>query len=239
MRCAHTAIVTAFSASFSPRPPPPRPEVTEYARPRARYHVGGGNMEGTGIIEKFIQLAGGRAKFVIVPTAQGNRDRDGIADLPRLASDRSWQRRGLKNVRMLTPPTRRGPHGRVREPLLDASGSVRGRQPVGTSSLVRARGRWRSFARSSRARGSSARQLCGRDHPGRLPGPGRHLRPDVMMTEEKTTRRLRLPPQIRYRPAHQTRARWDDLVPVSRNFPTSRLGLSEGTAIVVNGAGSR
>ena len=35
--------------------------------------IGGGQTEGTGIVEKFIQLAGGPdAKFVIVPTAGGN-----------------------------------------------------------------------------------------------------------------------------------------------------------------------
>jgi hypothetical protein len=40
--------------------------------------VGGGGMEGTGIVEKFIQLAGGPdKKFVIVPTAGGNRNNDG------------------------------------------------------------------------------------------------------------------------------------------------------------------
>ncbi|HEX9004806.1 MAG TPA: peptidase S51, partial [Blastocatellia bacterium] len=36
--------------------------------------VGGGPTQGTGIMEKFIQLAGGPdAKFVIVPTAGGNK----------------------------------------------------------------------------------------------------------------------------------------------------------------------
>lgn len=40
--------------------------------------VGGGATEGTGIIEKFIELAGGPdAKFVIVPTAGGNKRPDG------------------------------------------------------------------------------------------------------------------------------------------------------------------
>jgi len=40
--------------------------------------VGGGTMEGTGIVEKFIQLAGGPdRKFIIVPTAGGNKSEDG------------------------------------------------------------------------------------------------------------------------------------------------------------------
>src|SRR5262245_52174020 len=40
--------------------------------------VGGGSTDGTGIIETFIRLAGGPdAKFVIVPTAGGNKTGDG------------------------------------------------------------------------------------------------------------------------------------------------------------------
>src|ERR1041384_4340947 len=40
--------------------------------------VGGGNLNGTGINEKFIELAGGPEKnFVIVPTAGGNQNAQG------------------------------------------------------------------------------------------------------------------------------------------------------------------
>ena len=40
--------------------------------------VGGGNLTGSGINEKFIELAGGvEKKFVIVPTAGGNRNSRG------------------------------------------------------------------------------------------------------------------------------------------------------------------
>ena len=40
--------------------------------------VGGGNLTGSGISEKFIELAGGvEKKFVIVPTAGGNRNARG------------------------------------------------------------------------------------------------------------------------------------------------------------------
>ena len=65
--------------------------------------VGGGNHEGTGIMEKFIEIAGGPdKKFVIVPTAGGNRGQDG--DAHRLQGSRvvaSWMQRGVKNVKML------------------------------------------------------------------------------------------------------------------------------------------
>ena len=44
--------------------------------------VGGGNLNGTGIIEKFIELAGGPEKnFVIVPTAGGNKNDDGTLNV--------------------------------------------------------------------------------------------------------------------------------------------------------------
>src|SRR5205085_7241162 len=40
--------------------------------------IGGGTLDGSGINEKFIELAGGpNSKFVIVPTAGGNKDSDG------------------------------------------------------------------------------------------------------------------------------------------------------------------
>ncbi len=65
--------------------------------------VGGGNTDGTGIVEKFIELAGGpEAKFVIVPTAGGNKTSDGT---PRVYKEEEvvgrWLKRGLKHVTML------------------------------------------------------------------------------------------------------------------------------------------
>src|SRR5262245_2478506 len=65
--------------------------------------IGGGQTEGTGIVEKFIQLAGGTdAHFVIVPTAGGNRSQDGSLR-PYKEEDvvASWLKRGLKHVKML------------------------------------------------------------------------------------------------------------------------------------------
>src|SRR5689334_16064644 len=41
--------------------------------------IGGGSTNGTGIMERFIEMAGGaeNGKFVVFPTNGGNRDRDG------------------------------------------------------------------------------------------------------------------------------------------------------------------
>src|SRR5262245_33291322 len=65
--------------------------------------VGGGATEGTGIMEKFIEIAGGNdAKFVVVPTAGGNRAQDGNLQVYKEEEViASWTRRGLKNVKML------------------------------------------------------------------------------------------------------------------------------------------
>lgn len=75
-------LVVAVSAGLggqeSPKPVP-RQEAPEYGPARGTLViVGGGATNNTGIIEKFIQLAGGpEANFVIVPTAGGNKTADG------------------------------------------------------------------------------------------------------------------------------------------------------------------
>src|SRR6267378_1964302 len=65
--------------------------------------VGGGPTNNTGIIEKFIQLAGGPdANFIIVPTAGGNKTADGKTRAYKEEDVvASWKKRGLKNVKML------------------------------------------------------------------------------------------------------------------------------------------
>ena len=68
--------------------------------------VGGGSTDGTGIVEKFIQIAGGPdKKFVIVPTAGGNKNDDGsVRSYDEAQIVGSWLKRGLKNVKMLHTP---------------------------------------------------------------------------------------------------------------------------------------
>ena len=66
--------------------------------------VGGGSTAGTGIMERFIELGGGaeEGRFVIVPTAGGNYDREGnlrVFDEARVLA--SWRERGVMNVSML------------------------------------------------------------------------------------------------------------------------------------------
>ena len=65
--------------------------------------VGGGGTDGTGIMEKFVELAGGNdAKIIVVPTAGGNRAQDGsIRVYKEEEVIAGWLKRGLKNVKML------------------------------------------------------------------------------------------------------------------------------------------
>jgi cyanophycinase len=65
--------------------------------------VGGGNLNGSGINEKFIELAGGKDKnFVIVPTAGGNRNADGSLIVYKEEDVVApWVKLGLTHVRML------------------------------------------------------------------------------------------------------------------------------------------
>src|SRR5260221_2759882 len=85
-------------------PAAPVTEAPEYGPAKGTLViVGGGNLNGSGISEKFIELAGGpESNFVIVPTAGGNRNADGslIAyDEQRISAP--WVRLGLKHVRVL------------------------------------------------------------------------------------------------------------------------------------------
>ena len=81
-----------------------RQEAPEYGPPKGTLVIVGGNMARTSpLYDKFIQLAGGAdAKFVIVPTAGGNRTANGSLRIYKEEdSIRPWLARGLKNVKML------------------------------------------------------------------------------------------------------------------------------------------
>src|SRR5688572_27462993 len=54
-------------------------EETEYGPPNGTLVIaGGGQLKDSGILDKFIELAGGKdAKIVVVPTAGGNKNKDG------------------------------------------------------------------------------------------------------------------------------------------------------------------
>ncbi|HEX4797218.1 MAG TPA: cyanophycinase [Humisphaera sp.] len=214
----------------------------EYGPPKGTLIIiGGGNAEGTGIMERFIQLAGGpNAKFVIVPTAGGNRNGDGSLktyDEQRVIAP--WLRRGLKNVRMLhTADPKVADTAEFVQPLLEANAVWfdGGRQwnIVDSYANTRTLTEFHNvLVRGGVIAGSSAGATIQGDYLVRGDTSG----PDIVMTNEAThqhgfafLRKSAIDQHI------NTRLRWDDLDPVIRKYPDLLgIGLSEGTAIVVTG----
>jgi cyanophycinase len=203
--------------------------------------VGGGNLEGTGIQEKFVELAGGPdKKFVFVPTAGGNRNREG--GLVAYAEEevvRPWVRRGLKNARML----------HTHDPkVADTEDFVKDLREADAVWFNGAR-QWnivdsyagtltyREFHSVLERGGVIGGSSAGATIQGEYLVRGDTSGPNVMMTAEpahqegfKFLRRTAIDQHI------NARNRWDDLIPVIQKFPTLLgIGLSEGTAIIVKG----
>jgi cyanophycinase len=217
-------------------------EAPEYGPPKGSLVVvGGGSTDGTGIVEKFIELAGGPgAKFVIVPTAGGNRTREGeVRVYEEEAAVGRWLKRGLKHVRMLhTHDPKVADTEAFVAPLREANAVWfdGGRQWNIVDSYANTLA-YREFhnvlARGGVIGGSSAGATIQGEYlvRGDTSGPG------VMMTAEanhqegfRFLRRTAIDQHI------NARHRWDDLVPVIQKFPNLLgIGLSEGTAIVVKG----
>ena len=219
-----------------------RQDTPDYGPPKGTLViVGGGSTDGTGIVERFIQLAGGvEKKFVIVPTAEGNRSADGaVKDYSAASEIGPWLKRGLKNVKMLHThdPKVADTDGFVAD-LRDADAVWfnGGRQWNIVDSYANTR-TLREFhdvlARGGVIGGSSA----GATIQGEYLVRGDTSGPNVMMTQEpahqeafKFLRRSAIDQHI------NTRNRWDDLIPVIQKHPNLLgIGLSEGTAIVVTG----
>jgi cyanophycinase len=203
--------------------------------------VGGGATDGTGIVEKFIQLAGGpEKKFIVVPTAGGNKNDDGTIrayDDKRILE--SWVKRGLKNVKMLHThdPKVADTEAFVKE-LKDANAVWfnGGRQWNIVDSYANTR-TLAEFHKVLERGGVIGGSSAGATIQGEYLVRGDTSGPNVMMTQEPThqeafkfLRRAAIDQHI------NTRNRWDDLIQVMQKHPNLLgLGLSEGTAIVVTG----
>lgn len=204
--------------------------------------AGGGDLDGTGIFERFIELGGGPAqgRFVIVPTAGGNRTEDGA--LKTYDADevlRPWKARGLSHVTMLhtADPKVADTDAFVKDlRVATAVWFIGGRQwnivdsYEGTRTLKEFRA---VLGRGGVIGGTSA----GATIQGRYLVRGDTASANVMMTKEANHQRgfdfLR---QTAIDQHINTRNRWDDLIPVMRAHPDLLgLGLSERTAIVVSG----
>ena len=203
--------------------------------------VGGGGTDGTGIVEKFIELAGGpEAKLIVVPTAGGNRGDDGsIRQYKEEERIASWVRRGLKNVKMLhTHDPKVADTPEFVKDLREANAVWfdGGRQWNIVDSYANTLA-YKEFHKVLDRGGVIGGSSAGATIQGEYLVRGDTSGPNVMMTAEpnhqeafKFLRKVAIDQHI------NARNRWDDLIPVIQKYPKMLgIGLSEGTAIIVKG----
>lgn len=234
--CALAILLATVAARTAADDPP------EYGPPKGTLViVGGGSLEGTGILEKFIQLAGGPgASFVIVPTAGGNKNQDGtVREYKEADILAPWLKRGIKNVRMLHTHDPKVADTEAFAAVLRTANAVwfnGGRQWNIVDSYMNTltyKECHNVLARGGVIGGSSAGATIQGDYLVR----GAIAGPQIMMTPEMEhergfnfLRRTAIDQHI------NARNRWDDLIPVIQKMPELLgIGLSEGTAIVVTG----
>ncbi len=203
--------------------------------------VGGGTLDGTGIYEKFIQLAGGPdKKFVIVPTAGGNKNQDGSIRVYKEEDVlKSWKALGLKNVTMLhTHDPKVANSEAFVKPLKDADGVwfIGGRQWNLVDSYADTLTK-REFDKVLERGGVIAGTSAGATIQGQFLVRGAVQGADVVIAPEPEhhsgfafLKRSAIDQHI------NTRNRWDDIIPLIKQYPDLLgIGLSEKTAIIVHG----
>ena len=202
---------------------------------------GGGSADGTGIVETFINKAGGlNAKIIVVPTAGGNKNPDGSIHVYKeeqvLAT---WKKRGLTNVFMLHTHDPKVADTEDFAKILRDANAVwfdGGRQWNIVDSYdhtLTLREFHKVLERGGVIGGSSAGATIQGDYLVR----GAIAGSDIVMTPEPEhehgfafLRKVAIDQHI------NTRNRWDDIIPVIKKYPDLLgIGLSEGTAIVVTG----
>jgi cyanophycinase len=217
-------------------------QTTEYGPEKGSLVIqGGGSAEGTGILETFINLAGGpNAKIVIVPTAGGNFGPDkkpSAYEEEKVVA--SWKKLGLTDVHMLhTTDPKVADTEEFARILRDAKGVWfnGGRQWNIVDSYAHTRTEaefHKVLERGGVIGGSSAGASIQADYLVR----GAIAGSEIVMTPEPQhehgfafLRKTAIDQHI------NTRNRWDDIIPVIKKYPDLLgIGLSEGTAIVVTG----
>jgi len=202
--------------------------------------VGGGQIRGTGIMERFVELGGGARDglFVVVPTAGGNHDPDGrvrVYDEVRVLTP--WRSLGVSNVSML----------HTHDPTVAGSDEFLAALQQATAVWFNGGRQWRIvdsyagtrtyeefhkvLARGGVIGGSSA----GATIQGAYLVRGDTSGSEIVMTNEVNhqqgfafLRRSAIDQHV------DARNRWDDLVPVIDQKPELLgLGISERTAVVV------
>ena len=203
--------------------------------------VGGGSTDGTTIMEKFVELGGGPdGKFVVVPTAGGNKNRDGaLIPYEEETVLRSWKARGLKNVKMLhTADPKVADTEEFAKVLRDATAVwFNGGRQWNIVDSYAGTLTYKEFHKVLERGGVIGGSSAGATIQGEYLVRGDTTGPDIVMTEEKNhqkgfefLRKSAIDQHI------NARNRWDDIIPVVKKFPNLLgIGLSEGTAIVVKG----
>ena len=218
------------------------PETSEYGPAKGSLVIaGGGSLAGTLILENFVLLAGGRQRrFIIVPTAEGNRNDDGTVrayDERRVVEP--WIRLGVRNVRMLHTHDPKVADTEQFVEHLKAADAVwfdGGRQWNIVDSYMHTR-TLTEFHRVLERGGVIGGSSAGATIQGEYLVRGDTSGSNVVMTREanhqsgfKFLRRSAIDQHV------DTRNRWNDLPPVIRAYPELLgIGLSEDTAIVVTG----
>ncbi len=217
-------------------------DVTQYGPARGALVIaGGGQLTGTGIMERFIELAGGdNAKIVVVPTAGGNFARNGaptVYDPERVLG--GWKARGLTNVHMLHTHDRALADTDSFAAVLRDADAVwfnGGRQWNIVDSYAETL-TYRLFHEVLDRGGVIGGSSAGATIQGAYLVRGATAGPQIMMTDEPDhqeafnfLRRSAIDQHV------DTRNRWNDLIEVMNRFPDYiGLGISEGTAVVVQG----
>lgn len=202
---------------------------------------GGGSDEGTGIFETFMNKAGGLgAKIVVVPTAGGNKNRDGsfkVYNEDQVLA--SWRKRGATNVHMLhTHDPKVADTEEFAKVLQDANGVwfVGGRQwniVDSYANTLTEREFHKVLERGGVIGGSSAGASIQGDYLVRGAVAGSEI---VMAPEPEHQHGFAFLRKAAIDQHINTRNRWDDLIPVIKKYPNLLgIGISEGTAIVVTG----
>jgi len=237
-----TFVLASLALSLAVRAAAPASDAPEYGPAKGSLVIIGGNMQdGSGLAQKFIELAGGKDKnFVIIPTNNGNRNQDG--SLHVYNEDQvlaPWIKRGLTHVKMLhTADPKVANTEEFVKPLLDANGVWfdGGRQWNGVDSYAGTRA-LEEFRKVLERGGAIAGSSAGATIQGDYLVRGDTKGPDLMMTEEPThqhgfafLRHVAIDQHI------NARNRWDDLIPVIKKYPEYLgIGLSEDTGIIVHG----
>jgi cyanophycinase len=203
--------------------------------------IGGGSLKGTGIVETFLRLAGGKdARLVVVPTAGGNKNADGsihVYDQDKAVAP--WKKLGVKQVRMLHTHDPKEADTKVFSGVLADATAVwfeGGRQWNLVDSYLNTRTH-REFRKVLERGGVIAGTSAGATIQGDYLVRGAVAGPDIVMTPEKEHERgLNFLHKTAIDQHINARMRWDDLIPVIKKYPDLLgIGLSEGTAILVKG----